>query len=76
MIAAYDLEQQIVAQEDAVKKANKKYNNLVDDAASLEKKRKNIEKDIDDNKKAQTNQQTEIEKQKQKLDTLRSKRKQ
>jgi hypothetical protein len=76
MIAAYDLEQQIVAQEDAVKKANKKYSNLVDDGASLEKKKKNIEKDIEDNKKDQSNQQAEIEKQKQILETLRGKRKQ
>lgn len=76
MIAAYDLEQQIIAQEDAVKKADKKYNNLVDDGASLEKKRKNIEKDIEDNKKDQANQQAEIEKQKQILETLRGKRKQ
>lgn len=76
MIAAYDLEQQIVAQEDAVKKADKKYTNLVDDAASLEKKRKNIEKDIEDNKKDQANQQAETEKQKQILETLRGKRKQ
>ena len=76
MIAAYDLEQQIMAQEDAVKKANKKYDNLVDDAASLEKKRKNIEKDIEDNKKNQAGQQAEIEKQKQILETLRGKRRQ
>jgi hypothetical protein len=76
MIAAYDLEQQIMAQEDAVKKADKKYNNLIDDAASLEKKRKSIEKDIEDNKKDQANQQSEIEKQKQILETLRGKRKQ
>lgn len=76
MIAAYDLEQQIIAQEDAVKKADKKYNNLVDDGVSLEKKKKNIEKDIEDNKKDQANQQAEIEKQKQILETLRGKRKQ
>jgi hypothetical protein len=76
MIAAYDLEQQIKGQEDAVKKADKKYNNLIDDAASLEKKRKNIEKDIDDNKKDQAAQQAELDKQKQILETLRGKRKQ
>ena len=76
MIAAYDLEQQIVVQEDAVKKADKKYNNLIDDGASLEKKKKNIEKDIEDNKKNQASQQAEIEKQKQILETLRGKRKQ
>ncbi len=76
MIAAYDLELQVTAQEDAVKKADKKYTNLVDEGESLEKKRKNIEKDIADNKKDQENQKAEIEKQKQILETLRGKRKQ
>jgi hypothetical protein len=76
MIAAYDLELQIQAQEDAVAKADKKYNNLVEDGESLEKKRKNIEKDIEDNKKNQANQKSETEKQRQILDTLRGKRKQ
>jgi hypothetical protein len=75
MIAAYDLDQQIIAQEDAVKKADKKYNNLIDDGQSLEKKRKNIEKDIEDNKKDQAAQQAELDKQKQILETLRGKRK-
>ena len=76
MIAAYDLEQQIIVQEDAVKKADKKSSNLIDDGANLEKKRKNIEKDIENNKKDQVNQLAEIEKQKQILDTLRAKRRQ
>lgn len=76
MIAAYDLELQIQAQEDAVAKADKKYNNLVEDGESLEKKRKNIEKDIEDNKKNQANQKSETEKQRQILETLRGKRKQ
>ncbi|MFN8250747.1 MAG: hypothetical protein U0V75_02600 [Ferruginibacter sp.] len=76
MIAAYDLELQITAQEDAVKKADKKYTSLVDEAESLEKKRKNIEKDIEDNKKNQASQKSEAEKQKQILETLRGKRKQ
>jgi hypothetical protein len=75
MIGAYDLDQQIIAQEDAVKKADKKYNNLIDDGQSLEKKRKNIEKDIEDNKKDQAAQQAELDKQKQILETLRGKRK-
>ena len=75
MIAAYDLEQQIIAQEDAIKKADKKSANLIDDGVSLEKKRKNIEQDIADNKKNQANQLVEIEKQKQILDVLRGKRK-
>lgn len=76
MIAVYDLELQIQAQEDAVKKADKKYTNLIEDGESLEKKRKNIEKDIEDNKKDQANQKAEAEKQKQILETLRGKRKQ
>ena len=76
MIAAYDLEQQIIAQEDAIKKADKKSANLIDDGVSLEKKRKNIEQDIADNKKNQVNQLAEIEKQKQILEVLRGKRKQ
>lgn len=75
-IAAFDLELQITAQEDAVKKSDKKYNGLVEDGENLEKKRKSIEKDIEDNKKNQANQKADIEKQKQILDTLRGKRKQ
>jgi hypothetical protein len=76
MIGAYDLEQQIIAQEDAIKKADKKYNNTVEDGVNLEKKKKNIEKDIEDNKKDQAAQQAELDKQKQILETLRGKRKQ
>jgi hypothetical protein len=76
MIGAYDLEQQIIAQEDAIKKADKKYSNLVDEGVSLEKKKKNIEKDIQDNIKDQANQKAETEKQRQILETLRGKRKQ
>jgi len=76
MIGAYDLEQQIIAQEDAIKKADKKYNNLIDDGVSLEKKKKNIEKDIEDNIKDQASQKAETEKQRQILETLRGKRKQ
>ncbi len=76
MIGAYDLEQQIIAQEDAIKKIDKKYNGLIDDGQSLEKKKKSIEKDIEDNKKEVTAQQAELEKQRQILETLRGKRKQ
>jgi chromosome segregation ATPase len=76
MIEAYDLEQQITEQQDAVDKAGKKYNNLVDDGQSLEKKRKDIEKDIEDNKKDQEKQSADIEKQKLILETLKGKRKQ
>ena len=76
MISAYDLEQQIIEQQEVTTKADKKYNSLVDEGQSLEKKRKNIENDIEDNKKNQAQQQTEIEKQKLILETLKGKRKQ
>jgi hypothetical protein len=76
MIAAYDLEQQIVEQQDVVTKADKKYNSLIDEGQSLEKKRKNIEKDIEDNKKEQEKQKSDIEKQKLIFETLKGKRKQ
>ena len=76
IIAAYDLELQINNQQEAVNTADKKYNNFIDDGQSLEKKRKNIEKDIEDNKKNQENQLAELEKQKQILETLKGNKKQ
>lgn len=76
MITAYDLELQISNQQEAVNTADKKYNNFIDDGQSLEKKRKNIEKDIEDNKKNQENQLAELEKQKQILETLKGSKKQ
>lgn len=75
-ITAYDLEQQINEQQDVVDKADKKYNNLVEDGQSLEKKRKSIEKDIENNKKDQEKQQADMEKEKLRLETLKSGRKQ
>ncbi len=74
MIGAYDLEQQILEQEDAVRKAEKKKSNLIDDADNFQKKLKNLQDDIEKNIEAQKAQQTELEKQRQILDTLKSKR--
>jgi hypothetical protein len=76
LITVFDLELQINDQQDLLTKADKKYNELIDDGQSLEKKRKSIEKDIEDNKKDQEKQQAEIEKQKLILETLKTKRKQ
>lgn len=76
MIEAYDLEQQVLEQQDVITKSDKKYNSLVDDGKSLEKKRKDVEKDIEDNKKDQEKQLADIEKQKLLLETLKGKRKQ
>lgn len=74
-IEAYNLEVQIADQGDAVKKAEKKYNNLQDDLKSLEKKIKKLEEDMADNKKDQEKQKNEIENQKKVLETLKAKRK-
>jgi predicted RNA-binding protein with RPS1 domain len=69
------LEMQITDQEVSLKKEQKKYDGLVDDAADLEKKRRKIEQDIEDNKKEQEKQKAEAEKQRQILEALKAKRK-
>jgi len=74
-IVAYDLEQQIKNQNEAVIKAESKYKSLADDGIDIEKKRVNLEKNQLDNKQAQQTQATEIENQKQKLAILVSQRK-
>jgi hypothetical protein len=75
MVAAYDLELQIAEQEDVIKKADKKYNGLVDDGTDLQKKKRKIEEQIVENNAAQAAQKTEAEKQRQVLETLKAKRK-
>ena len=75
-VAVYDLEQQIIAQEDEVKKADKKNDNLQEDGKDLVKKKRKLEEDIEDNIKGQEKQARELEKQKQILETLKAKRKQ
>jgi hypothetical protein len=75
MVAAYDLELQIAEQEDVIKKADKKYNGLVDDGTDLQKKKRKIEEQIVENTAAQAAQKTEAEKQRQVLETLKAKRK-
>jgi hypothetical protein len=74
-VAARDLENQIAAQEDVVKKANKKFNNLTDDGKELTKKKNKLEQEIEDNKSKAADQQKELDAQKQILDMLKGKRK-
>ena len=75
LVEAYNLEQEIIGQEEAVKKAEKKYNNLQDDLQDLEKRKKKLEDSIEDNKKDQEKQKNEIEKQKDVLEKMKGKRK-
>jgi hypothetical protein len=74
-VAAYNLELQIQDQDDAVKKAQKKFDGLADDQKDYEKKIKNLEDKLEQNKKDQEKQQDEVKKQKDILETLRGKRK-
>lgn len=74
-IDAYNLEQTIKDQNDAVIKAEGKYKNLVSDGEDLQKKRVAIDKKIADNNNDQQQQLKEIENQKQKLSQWVSQRK-
>lgn len=74
-IEAANLELQITAQEDAVVKSEKKFKDLTDDQASMEKKIKQLQDDLKKNANDQTNQQKDIEAQKKALELLKGKRK-
>lgn len=74
-VEAYDLEGQINEQEDVIKKNVKKAEDLVDEGSDLEKKLKKIQQQIEDNKKAQTDQEAEVQKQKEILEMFKSRRK-
>jgi len=73
---AYDLELQITAQEEMAVKADKKYNNLVEDHQDLLKKKERLEKDIAENIQKQAEQKAAAEKERQILTNLKAKRKQ
>ena len=66
-VEAENLELEIIAQEDAVNKAEKKLRGLKDDPSDLEKKLKNNQED-------QRNTEKEIEAKKQALDALKARR--
>lgn len=73
-LVEYDLELQIIEQENQANKATKKYNNLIEDSVKLSTKKRELELSIAENSKAQTAQKLEIEKQKQFLENLKRKR--
>jgi len=76
IVAVYELEEQISAQSDVVRKNDRKMASLIDDAADLEKKKKKLEDQIANNKQDQENLKSEINVQQQVLQTLKAKRKQ
>ncbi len=74
-VEAYNLEVQIKDQEAILSKAEKKLGEMKDDQESLEKKIKKLEDNLKENANDQYDQQKEIEKQKQILEMMKSKRK-
>lgn len=69
------LEREIKVQEDKLKSAEKKADELLGESESLQKRLKKLEEDIEENKKNIEKQKTEVENQRKALDILRSKRK-
>lgn len=75
IVARYDLEQQIIEQEDLVKKNEKKLLSIIDNGEGYEKEKKKLEDKIEANKKAGKKQESDVDIQKQVLETLKGKRK-
>ncbi len=74
-IDSYNLEVQIKDQEDQVKKAQKKYDGLVQDSVDYSKKIKGLQDKLVQNRKDQDSQLAELKKQNDIMDALRRKRK-
>jgi hypothetical protein len=74
-VGDFDMTKKLSEQEDLIKKAERKYNGLVDDGKNLEGKRTKLEKDIQDNANAQAEAQQELEKLKGLLEQLKGKKK-
>lgn len=73
-VAAYDLEQQIQAQEDVVKKEEKRLKNYGNEGDDMQKRKKKLEQQIEQNQKDQESQAKEVEKQKQLYENLKARR--
>ncbi|MFN8265791.1 MAG: hypothetical protein U0T11_06945 [Chitinophagaceae bacterium] len=73
---ALALEKDIKDQEDRLKSAEKKYNDLLSDGDGLQKKLTKLQQDIEENKSSVQKQKSEVETQRKALEILKSKRKQ
>lgn len=72
---AMALELEIKSQEDALKKSQRKFDDLVTDSLDLEKKKKKLEDGLVENSRKQSEQKEDIQKQQAILEELRSRRK-
>ena len=73
-IDSYNLLVQISMQEEEVKKAEKKYQRIMDDGNDLDKKLKKVQENIQENKAHLARQKLEIENQRKFLETLKAKK--
>lgn len=71
---AAKLEKDIKAQEETLKKSERKYDDLVKDQGSLEKKIKGLQEDLEQNKQKQQSQTQDVETQRKILEELKAKR--
>ncbi|MFT3748401.1 MAG: hypothetical protein QM768_08800 [Agriterribacter sp.] len=71
---AEKLERDIRAQEETVKKSQKKYDDLIKDQASLEKKIKSMQDELEQNKQKQQTQTQDVENQRKVLEELKARR--
>ena len=73
-VAAYDLEQQIIAQADVVKKEEKRLKTYGDEGDDMQRRKKKLEQQIEQNQKDQDAQAREVQKQKDLYETLKARR--
>lgn len=71
---AYDLEQQILAQAEVIKKEERRLKNYGDEADDMQKRKRKLEQQIIQNQKDQDAEVKEIERQKQVYETLKTRR--
>lgn len=70
----YSLELEIKNQEEEVKKAEKKAGNLVDDGNDMQKRLQKLQNDIEDNRRKQTEQVAEVQRQRDILAQIQARR--
>ncbi len=74
-VEEHQLKLDILAQEDVIKKAEKKYNSLLSDSTDLYKKKQQLEEKITENSQSLQSQQAELEKERLALEAIRQRKK-
>lgn len=74
-VEEYQLKLDIEAQEEVIRKAEKKYNSLLSDSTDLSKRKQQLEEKITENSQSLQSQQAELEKERQALEAIRQRKK-